>query len=103
MSASYSTAGSERIQIAEIEIADETASILLRLVNGRGYTEQCECAVENSTLVIRNGYVVAYGNLMRIDIEKYGSVKQSTVILTQISFTKQPNLNPRLVVSAPTC
>lgn len=79
MSASYSTADSEKVQIAEIEIADETASILLRLVNGKAYLEQCECAIGNSTIVIRNGFVSTAGNLLRIEVEKHGSVKKSTV------------------------
>ena len=35
MSASFTTQDGNKIQVAELEIADETGSILLRLVNGK--------------------------------------------------------------------
>jgi hypothetical protein len=79
ISGCYSTTDGTKIRIAEIEIADETASIRLRLLNGKNYSEQCDCARENSTLVIRNGFIVASGNSLRIDVERFGSVQQSTV------------------------
>ncbi|OMJ89607.1 hypothetical protein SteCoe_8234 [Stentor coeruleus] len=74
MSGCYTGTNSNKIRIAEVDLADETGTIRLRLIN-----DQCECAHENATLVIRNGLVMPSGNYLRIEIERSGSVKVSTV------------------------
>lgn len=62
------------LKIAEIEVADDTASIRVKLKN-----EQCKLAVQNSTIVIRNALVQISGDYLRLEIDNHSNISQSSI------------------------
>jgi hypothetical protein len=82
-----------KVLVAEIDAADETGCVRVRVLNREEYLEQCETVKEGGTLVIRNAVVGRAGNLIRLEINSQSSIEQSS-----ISFSKPLNQTPHLIL-----
>ena len=67
-----------RLKVAEVEIADETARVRLKLVN-----EECEFAALNCTLVLREAVVSSSEDYVRVELDRFSSIERSAIALTK--------------------
>lgn len=91
INAVFTTLQGDHIRVAEIEAADETGSVRVRLINGKTHLAQCGIIKENGTLIIRNALVSSTGSQILLEINNLSSIEPSS-----ISFSKQPSLVPQL-------
>ena len=70
----------EEKSVTEVYIGDDTGKIILSL-----WGEQTGQASENKTLFIENGYISLVRGHMRLNVGKYGSLKESEEELAEVN------------------